>query len=241
MSVRGKMAVLLRRKLIRIDGNLLSTIVDRNNAQPWFKYAHFSRNVFQIVWESSFWLAWRLPSTARILETGCGCALNLIWFGQQGFRSLHGFDNDQTSIAAAKELCAAISMPAALWEDDGLRPSQLPHEQYDAIIALNWVYLVPGFDLVEFLRYYRTHLTPRGYLVLDVIDSSYNQMPNSEYSTQDFSKPESERRPTEYVNRYSRQQVLKSAEVAGLRVLDTIINTHSGIYAPKHVYILGRL
>ena len=241
MSVRGMMAVLLRRKLIRIDGNLLSTIVDRNNAQPWFKYAHFSRMERWIVWESSFWLAWRLSSTARILETGCGCALNLIWFGQQGFRSLYGFDKDQTAVAAAKDLCAAISMPATLWEDDGMRPSHLPQEQYDAIIALNWVYHDPGFDLAEFLRFYRSCLTPKGYLVLDVMDAAFNQMPNNEYCTQDVGKPESERRPTEYVNRYSRQQVLKSAEVTGLRVLDTLIRSHPGAHAPKHVYILGRL
>ncbi|MDE2321490.1 MAG: class I SAM-dependent methyltransferase [candidate division NC10 bacterium] len=234
------MAVLLRRKRIDLPTELVTDVVQRARAQPWFVYAFETRGSRWHVWKVSFWLATRLKSQARILETGCGCALNLIWFGQHGFSQLYGFDNDPDAIQAGTQLCSAANISATLWIDDGLRPFHLSEQTFDAILAVNWTYGVEAFDLIRFLITYRSHLTNRGFLALDVVDIAYNSMPDNQYLTSDRNKPATERGPSEYKKRYSQEQVFHAASCAEMKVVHTISRRSQVAEIPRCVYILSR-
>jgi len=233
-------AVLLRRKRIDLPIELVTDVVQRARAQSWFIYAFKDRASRWHVWEPSFWLAKRLKSQARILETGCGCALNLIWFGQHGFSQLYGFDNDSAAIVAGTELCSEANTSATLWIDDGLRPFHLPEQVFDAILAVNWTYHVEAFDLISFLVTYRSHLTNRGFLTLDVVDIAYSTMPNNQYLTSDWNKPVTERGPSEYKKRYSQEQVFHAASCADMKVVHTISRRSLVTEIPRRVYIFSR-
>src|SRR6185369_12652569 len=147
----------MRQSHIDVDlpREVVADIIRRTNAQPWFLYAFEERVSRWHAWAPSLWLAEHLGTGARVLETGCGCALNLIWFGQLGFRHLYGFDTDTSAIAAGNALCAAADVSAKLWIDDGLQPKDLPPEPFDAILAINWTYHVDDYDLTHFLGVYR--------------------------------------------------------------------------------------
>ena len=104
MSIRGIFIKLQKKFDIIIDHNYIESVVRKHGAQPWFVYALKDRKNRRHVWWPSLWLAARLKSSARILETGCGCGLNLMWFAQNGFRRLFGSDNDPLAIAAGQEI-----------------------------------------------------------------------------------------------------------------------------------------
>ncbi len=239
MGLQNRIATLFARRppSIRLPMGLVREAVERHGAQPWFVYAFESFADRWHVWGGSRWLARQLPARARILETGCGCALNLIWLGQQGFRDLHGSDIDPQAIAAGRDLCAAARIPATLWVDDGLKPTRLDDRCYDAILALNWTYHVEGFDLRFFLETYKRALTPRGYFIIDVIDKSYNDIKNNEYMTSDWGKPENQRRPTEYKVRYDAAEVDKAATAAGLRLIQ-LMSRPQAAQAPRLIAII---
>ena len=237
MSFRDKVAALFQCSAINLPVALVDDIIQRNGAQPWFLYAFKERSSRWDIWRSCLWLAKRLRSDARILETGCGCALNLIWFGQQGFRCLYGADIDPAALAAGKELCEAAGVSATLWLDDALKPSQIPAEPFDAILALNWTHLTEDFDLRAFLEIYSHIVTVGGYVVIDVIDALYNRVPKNRYLSSDWDKPEDQRQPSEYKKRFSAEQVNETVRELGLRVVKTISRPD---VIPRRVYMICR-
>jgi len=180
-----------------------------------------------------------LSSSARILETGCGCGLNLLWFRQHGFRDLAGLDIDPTAISAARELFERAAGAATLSVDDALSPKSLAAERFDAILALNWTYHVEQFDLLRFIQVYHRYLACRGYLVIDVIDAAYNMTPNNQFLTSDSEKAEQLRRPSEYKNRYSETEVREATRQCGLRIIRSEACGDNAI-VPRRVYILAR-
>jgi 2-polyprenyl-3-methyl-5-hydroxy-6-metoxy-1,4-benzoquinol methylase len=194
-------------------------ILKMHENQAWFVYALTGRPERWHVWAPSLWLAERISRNARILETGCGCAWNLIWFGQRGFRQLYGFDTDPKAIAAGKDLCAVAGTQATLNVDDGLAPKHLVADFYDVVLALNWTYHLEAFDLQTFFLNYSKYLRPGGYIAIDTIDSAYNTVPNNEYLTSDWNLPDARRRPTEYKKRYTDAEVRSSARQTGLRIV----------------------
>lgn len=224
-------------KEIALPLEAVQSAIQKHQAQPWFVYAFTHRAERWNICEPSCWLANRLPCDAPILETGCGCALNLIWFGQRGFRSLYGTDNDPKALAAGVDLCALAQAPVFLWEDDSLQPQHLPREDFGAILALNWTYHAEPFELLAFLQSYKKHLTPDGTIVIDVIDKAYNEIPNNQFLTSDWSKPEDQRQPTEYKKRYSRREVEDAVHAAEMTIVK-IMSRPSTI--PKDVYIISR-
>jgi SAM-dependent methyltransferase len=222
---------------INLPAGLVREAVERHGAHPWFIYAFEGFGDRWHVWGGSRWLARHLPARARILETGCGCALNLIWLGQHGFHDLHGTDIEPRAIAVGRDLCAAAGIPATLRVDDGLKPTRLDEQYYDAILALNWTYHVEGFDLASFLKTYKRALKPRGNFVIDIIDQSYNDIPNNRYLTSDWAKPEDQRRPTEYKVRYSAAEVEKAVDAAGLCLVQ-LMSRPQAVVAPRKIAII---
>jgi hypothetical protein len=236
MSLRGLWACLREDKEIRFSLERAEEIINRNQAQSWFIYILKDRAHRWDVWQPCLWLAPRISRNTKILETGCGCAWNMIWFGQQGFRKLNGFDIDSKAIAAGKELCAEAGVPANLYVDDGLSPSKLQSNTYGVILAVNWTHLLDAFDITAFCRQYSVFLRRGGYIIIDVIDAAYNNTPNNEYLTSDWKLPLEQRRPTEYKKRYSGADVRKAAETAGLVILRTM--TRSNMTVPRCVYVM---
>jgi len=237
MSIRGYLAGILNRSDVNLPDDIVMTIMERYKLDPWFFEGVFKKRTefYWNAWKSSHWLAKRLHRNSHIYETGCGPALNLIWFGQNGFRHLYGSDIDPNVLAAARELCEAAGINVTLWIDNGIKPTSIPLIPFDAVLALNWTYLVESFELDKFLNTYRNFLKPGGYIVIDVIDSSYNQVPNNQYLTGDWDKPVKQRRPSEYKNRYSMQQVVDSINAIGLELIESIPKSESNF---KKVYII---
>jgi len=240
MSWRGRWAHFTNDVDIRLPPGLVARTVKRHEAQSWFVYAYERRRERKHVWWPSLWLVARLRGSTAILETGCGCGLNLLWFAQNGFARLSGFDNDATAIAVGRELFKQTLIEPFLWVDEGLSPTHLPQHQFGAILALNWTYHANNFDLLTFLQTYRPKLTARGYLALDAIDRSYDKVPNNQYLTSDWERPERMRRPTEYKTRYFQDEVIAYARTSDFRVVESTVISHVKT-PPRLVFILTPL
>lgn len=242
MTLRGLIARLVQDergfpKGITFPVERATQLIEQHYAQSWFVYALTGRAERWHVWAPSRWLALRISTRARILETACGCGWNLIWFGQQGFRELTGFDNDDKALAAGNALCAEAGVSAHLFLDDGLNPRHVPAPGYDVILAFSWTYCVDVFDLQAFVARYAAHLRPGGYLAMDAIDAAYNHSPNNQYFTIDWGLPVDRRRPTEYPWRWTFDQVRTAAESAGLVIAKHDIQ---GGDVPRAFYVLQR-
>ena len=183
------------------------------------------------------WILDNCLKDSVIYEPGCGCGLNLIWLGQQGFLKLHGSDIKYEAIVAAKELASLAALDINLWEDDALQPKKLPND-VDIIIALNWTSLVEQFELDKFLFMYSRIIRKFGYMIIDVIDTDYNAVLNNQYLTSDWSKPVAERCPSEYKIRHSYEQVVSQTNVAGFEIIYKIKQNQ---VIPKVVYILRKI
>lgn len=121
--------------------------------------------------------------------------------------------------------------------DDGLGPHTEKPERFDVILVLNWLMLVPAVCLPSFLSTYASLLNPGGVLFLDVIDRSYGDVDKNEYLTSEWTKPEKERRPTEYKSRFTYQDVASASAESGLAVEDVWKREQ---IIPRHVYRLRR-
>lgn len=212
-------------------------IIARRGVQPWFLYAFQTWKQRPEPRETCRWLRARLHTDAKVLEAGCGMAANLIWFSQRGFRNLYGFDSDEATIAAAKDLCGAIGAQVRLWCDEGTRPEMLLSRPYDAILLLNWLYSAVDLDLADLCGRYAAALANRGWLAIEVIDCSYDEVPGNAYLTSDRDKPEGERRPSEYKRRHSASDVERAAYGADLAIADRIAVPQT---VPRIVYLLTR-
>ena len=240
MSIKGYWISLFKKKAINIDENLLRATIKKHNVQEWFYYGQFKqRENYWNSWQTSFFLAKKLPSSSSILETGCGPGLNLFWFYQNGFKNVYGVDILRDCIEAGKELGRLMNYNIHLWVDNCTTPAEKSQRNYDAVMALNWTYLDPEFELNNFMRTYSEMLNNNGYFCIDIIDTSFNKNPNSKYLSSDWSKPENERRPTEYKVRYSKEDVLKMSQIYGMKLLKRIESSKDII--PKVLYILKKI
>lgn len=222
---------------LRLSPQLVEAALARHNAPAWFGYIFRERATRWDVWKPCVWIARNYSPEARILSTGCGVGFNLFWLADHGFRELYGFDIDPSTIAAARELSERTGYPLHLWTDDGLQPGELPAEKFDVIEALNWTYLLDEYGLDEFLDRYLPHLSEAGALILDAIDSAYNQVPNNQYLTSDWQKPEFQRKPSEYKVRISQEQIRYALEARGFQLVEVISEEQ---IIPKRVYIAAR-
>lgn len=238
MSVRGIWANLTNKRELDIDQNVVNEIVEKHGAESWFSYVIEDRKNRWDVWETAFWIARTLPSSARILETGCGIASNLIWLSQQGFKNLDGTDLVDSAVAAGKELSERCNADIKIWKDNGLTPETFPEYNYDVVIALNWTHLLSEFSLSKFLETYAPKINKGGYVINDVINSTYGEMENNQYLTSDLDKPVEQRQPSEYKKRYSDAEVESEANKAGFKVIKKIVHEQK---IPKTVFIFQKI
>lgn len=219
---------------ISLPRTLVESAVRSSGADEWHIYAftNYDKRIEAPI--AMRWIARNVPKRARIFETGCGSGSNLIWLAQRGFRNLAGADVDAAAISAGQRLVKHANLPIELKVDDCIRPASPP--EADVIIAMAWVYLWNvDFDLASFLALYSATLHPGGYVVLDMVDSSFNQFSLNEQRTDDWDLPPEHRRPTQYKLRMSEGDVREIAERAGF---DVILAMPGSEIPPRRVYIL---
>ncbi len=162
MSLHGKIRSFLNDWKIKIDEPSYLKTIRKYKVHEWFYYGQLKmRDKYTTTIDASYFLAKKLNNDAKILETGCGPALNLIWFHQTGFKNLYGIDIEENYIEAGKEVCKSESININLWVDNCSNPQIETTEKYDAILALNWVFLDETFDLHNFLTTYKNMLNPK--------------------------------------------------------------------------------
>jgi len=219
-----------------LDQVLVRQILERHQVQEWFWYSYTSWKDRWHVWWPVWWSIRHIPHHSPVLETGCGCGWNLLWLAANNFSRLYGFDIDTAAVAAGNEVAQSADMEVSLWCDDALYPEKLPLQGgFKLILALNWTYHVPVFDLSSFLTSYATSLAPGGRLIIDVIEKSYDSVPNNRYLTSDWTKPKVLRRPSEYIHRYSALDMKEAAISSGFQI-ETFFHRCETI--PRTLYIL---
>lgn len=238
MDLERLVTIHLRRSDWAVDlpKEQVGEILSRHGVDPWYSYALTERWRRWHVWKPSAWLVKTFGAPVRVFETGCGCGYNLFWFGRAGSRELYGSDRDEQVIAVGREMAALANVPCKLWVDDALQPESVV-EKNDAVLALNWTYHAPGFDLDSFLATYRRMLNRGGWLLIDLIDRSFDRIPNNQFLTSDWQRPVDERRPSEYLHRYEKDEAQAAFRAGGFRVLK-VFTRHETV--PRNAYVLIR-
>ena len=209
--------------------------IERCDAQKWYGYAYEKFEKLGQCYTPYRWIRDNLDRDKHIVETGCGAGgvLHMLW--HEGFVNLYGYDLDPKAIAAGQLICNETPSSIAFAEADCTQP--LPKQAFDVILGMNWIYLLDSFGLTDFLQTHLPSLRPGGYLLFDTIDSSFNEHPLNMYYTQDWKKEESERRPSEYNERFSKEQVTQLLEKFGL----TPVEAFSINYViPRKVYVFKK-
>ena len=212
-------------------------VLARHGVESWFLYSYDEWKKRWHVWRGLLWAINNIDHKGRILETGCGCGWNLFWLAANGFESLTGIDINTSAIAAGNELAQGAGIPVRLRSDNALNPASLQEAPFHLLLALNWTYHVPEFALAQFLDRYRELLIPGGVVLLDTVEKSFGTHPKSCFLTSDWSKPESERRPSEYVHRFTLRDIREISASCGFRV--AAYYTRWGTI-PRSIYMLRR-
>ncbi len=225
-----------KRHKITLPVDKVNEIIKKYNVSEWFIYAFNNRTERRHICEPSLWILNNISKESKIFETGCGCGFNLIWFAQNGYNRLLGSDISVEAVLAGNEIAQLANYAIELWQDDGINPNKHP-EMVDVLLALNWTYTIESFELTTFLHNCSKSLKIGGYVVIEIIDTSFNDTLNNQYLTSDWTKPLDVRRPSEYKIRYSYEQVVNIAKMTGYELYHTIkINQ----IIPRFVYILRK-
>jgi len=212
--------------------DVIEAIVKSTGAEPWFLSSiqqHWQRGEANSAMD---WIVANVSRTDRIFEVGCGCGANLAWLAQHGYVNLNGSDRSTTAIDAAKQLSMLVGLAGFEAEvAEGLVPKA---RRIDALLAINCLYYAP-LDLKKYLVACRDHLAPGGHVILDMVDSSFNDMPNNEYFIPDWHKPVSMRAPSNYVVRMSAEELKRKAAAAGFILVKKLPGTK---VPPRYVAVL---
>ena len=212
---------------------LFAKIIKKHNAQEWFIYAFNDFTQRAHAYLPYKWITENIPKNKSILATGCGAGDMLYMLYMLYYDDLSAYDYDDKAISAAKEISKSINAPINFFVEDGRKPKL--HQRYDVIIGVNWIYHCPDYGLDDFLKIHRSYLNNKGVFVFDTIDSAFNNFKNNEFSTQDWNKPIEQRRPSEYLYRYSKDDVKALAQKYNF---DMIYNEYLDSAVPHAMYVL---
>jgi glycosyltransferase involved in cell wall biosynthesis len=205
------------------------------NTQSWYIYAFKDFKKRKHAHNAYKWIINHIGKDNSILETGCGLGGMLYFLWSKGYARLSGYDIDKAAIDVGNFLSNKTGASIDFMVSDGFSP--ILELKYDVIVGINWIYHVPGYSLELFVEKHLPYLTKTGYLIFDMIDSSYNKVENNQYLTSDWNKPVEKRRQSEYIVRYSKSDVVSIAERYGLR-LAAIIDTDNNDVIPRKIYVL---
>lgn len=220
-----------------LDLRKLADAISRHQAQRWYLTSARNRSRRAELVLALRWIFCHIGRECRIFEAGCGSGNNLLWLAQHGYDHLGGSDNDASALAVAREMAELTEAPIEFFQTDILK-QPLVWPAADVLLAMNCLYLIPGFSLRAFLQRALPGLSPGGCLVFDLIDACYNEMPDNECHTQDAHLPREQRRPSEYKARYGQAQVEAVCADLGLKA---VLSIRMPGKIPRVVYVLARL
>lgn len=199
------------------DKEFFAKIIKKHNAQEWFVYAYNDFTQRAHAFLPYLWIKENVSKDKSILATGCGAGDMLYMLYMLYYDKLSAYDYDEKAIAAAKEISKSIDAPINFFVEDGRHPNLT--QNYDVIIGINWIYHCPEYSLENFLKLHRPYLNNKGLFIFDTIDTAFNNLANNKFSTQDWDKPIEQRRPSEYLYRYSKDDIEKLAQKYNLNIL----------------------
>jgi SAM-dependent methyltransferase len=212
--------------------------IEKYHAQPWYEYAFADFKNREHAYKSYKWICSQIKTSASILETGCGIGGMLYFLDRKGYKRLYGYDIDVNSINAGNYITNILGINANLVLGDGFNPGDALHDlKFDIIIGISWIYIVPNYSIEIFLKKHIPFLNKNGYIIFDMVDKEYNNEENNKYCTQDWSKPQNERRESEYKLRYSKEEIEKCGKENNLRLI-RFIKTQDVIH--RNIYIMGK-
>ena len=218
------------------DLSILEDSCTRHNAQTWYVSTARERNLRKELKLALEWVYTHIHHDAFIFEMGCGSGNNLFWLAEYGYTHLSGSDIDPRALAVAGDMAAALGIPCCLFEGDILHPEHLPYN-IDVLLAFNCTYLIKEFSLSYFLEGVKQHLSPRGCVILDQIDISFNTKEHNTIHSSQWNLPaEQQTRPSEYCHRISLTEARTIAATHGL-VLTHVIPSLQCI--PRAIYIFS--
>jgi SAM-dependent methyltransferase len=224
---------------LNIPFGAVESIMRSTGAEPWFIWAIQNRRIRGETNSAMDWIVKHIPKDRRICEVGCGCGANLIWLAQHGYRNLLGTDRSSAAISAATQLADLAQQTISVHVADGFVPPEhlIGIEKITVLLAIDCIYLA-AFDMNEHLRSWRDKLASGGYVIFDMVDQSFDRVPNNQYMTNDWGLPEEKRRPTQYVTRISPDNLRKQAAKAGFEMVGQLPGTE---IPPRYVAVLQRV
>jgi SAM-dependent methyltransferase len=221
---------------LNLPMDAIEPIVRSTGAEPWFVWCIQNRRTRGETNSAMDWIVEHISRETLIFEVGCGCGANLIWLAQHGFHNLIGSDRSASAIAAAKQLADLAHQRISVHVDDGFIPAQ-GSGKITVLLAINCIYYAP-INMTEYLKACHDKLAASGYVILDMVDQSFDRVPNNRYMTDDWRLPEAERRPTQYVVRMSPDDLMEKAANAGFAMVRQLHGTKS---PPRYVAVLQRI
>ena len=224
---------------LNIPFGAIESIVRSTGAEPWFVWAIQNRRIRGETNSAMDWIVEHIPKDKLIFEVGCGCGANLIWLAQRDYHNLVGTDRSSSAILAATQLADLAQRTISFHVADGFVPSEklIGVEKITVLLAIDCIYLAP-FDMTERLRLWRNRLAPGGCVIFDMVDQSFDRVPNNQYMTDDWGLPEEKRRPTQYVVRISPDELRKKAAKTGFEMIGKLPGTE---VPPRYVAVLQRV
>jgi glycosyltransferase involved in cell wall biosynthesis len=233
-----RLDMFLRYKKRRLPSlELINNYVEKCNTQKWYVYAFEQFRNRKHCYMAYQWIKKNIMKHEKILESGCGCGGMLYHLHNDGYLDLSGYDIDETAISAGKSIAHEICAPIDFFVENGFDPRL--EQKYNVIVGINWIYHVLDFSLDVFIEKHSSFLIKSGYLVFDMIDISYNNVENNWFCTQDWQKPIEEKRPSEYLLRYSEREVESIADKYNFRIVK-IITVDNNDVIPRKIYILQK-
>lgn len=213
MKMLNKLKGVIQSKFIQKEDKvnpsveLLAECVERYGAQPWYIYSYKEFETRKHAYYAYEWIKNNISKESAILEAACGAGGALYHLYNAGYRNLSGFDIDEKAIKAGCDIAEKCGMNIRFQVADAIQCNIAGI--YDVIIWVNGMYHIENYTLDDFFATFSKHVKPNGYLIFDMVDIAYNEVPLNMYSTQDWGKPDGERRPSEYKLRLGIKEIIE--------------------------------
>lgn len=214
--------------------SLVSQCVKHYDAQQWYIYAFREFKERKHAYYAYDWIKNNVNTSNKILEVACGAGGMLYQLQADGFFELTGYDYDDRAISTGKQIDLTINGKIKFYVDNAYKP--VIGNSYDVIVWVNGMYHLENYSLDYFFDSHVRMLNDNGYLIFDMVDSAFNNVPQNEYCTQDWGK-EGEKRPSEYLIRMSKEEVIRVAKTYNAELVK-VYDVPDVI--PRKVYIFKR-
>lgn len=216
-----------------LDLSLLKNCVEQFNAQNWYIYAFKDFDNRKHASLPCKWILKNIGHDKSILEIACGAGGMLYHLYKNGFHKLYGYDYDIAAVNTAKKISKTINYDIDVYQDNAIDPKK--QEKKDVIVWVNGMYHLDGFTLEKYFEINSKIINKNGFLIFDMIDKSFNKIPNNQYLSQDWEKELKFRRPSEYKLRYSKNEVKNIAKSYGFTLVHFVSLKNEPI--PRSVYV----